>query len=59
MEVRDWNEETNDGKGWHATTTTCSYCGIYVVHVYPAGIDPRTLPCCHCGLSEIDPEAKN
>mgnify|MGYP000347182937 CR=1 FL=1 len=57
--ARDWNEETNDGKGWATHEQTCLYCGSRDVHVAPADVDPRTLECGNCGLRELDPLTTN
>lgn len=58
-EYLEHDEETNDGKGWAGGTWECVYCGRPATHVYPADMDPATLPCGYCGLREKEPEAKN
>ncbi len=59
MTTRDWDEETNDGKGWAAHERTCPYCGRFAVHVAPADIPPEQLECGHCGLREQEPPPPN
>lgn len=55
----DWDEETNDGKGWALTSFTCPYCGHLHNAVHPADVDSRTLVCPRCGQREIEPPAPN